>query len=1114
METKYPTLKRPKRKLCYLTNSNSPSKKWTGTLTPTLGDIDKIFDDLDSPSIDDDLVPPSPLLQTFDNETNQSEKEVSPVPQKGQTLEKLPGSHMGPKGDILHPATRSPSLHLDIDLDFQFKTHGPVKTSSPIEENMAVERVAELDKEKDRVVSPILFACEDEEEEEAEAEHLSSQEPQCKEYVTKESDDFDLESPPNMVVLSKPKMSCHKKELEGLSKESHPVKGKSSSKTQTDVSEGKGKPERQEKTDAPVSAVRRDPKLAAPNKKSESVHKQPSVEVSTRVGKDMTTFLQKLREAGLSKPACSRKSQSPVKVPTPPPEPEEDFLILEDETPLWISIPTKSATSKKQRQSRKSSTDKDSSTDKGAKESPPERTQGQQESDQANRKVGHQTVSQKMKKMKVKEKKNEEAEPRTDTPESSSPLDLPVVELVEQEKPNRKKQQLKKLPPKESDKAEEQPEDTAERDTEGEEPTLKTKDKAEKASERKTLKSVKDGKEKAKTGRAKSSKGGRKVMQGSDERKEAVYAETAKEPSKEHKDLEDQGSASDTETVKSEAQTAKDFSDGKDEQKQTPPVSDGSPPEDDDISGKRKRKQTGQWWKSSSEETEAADNRPTVKKQSKQNNKEPITATRSPVKAKKEKAVKRRNQTEAAPSSSQDTNKVKEKTNKLSKIRKKEGDTPGKKRATVERGKKEAELVEEQEQQGEVEDENLDEGSSPLNLSHRGLSTGDQVFPRVYQHVSTEKQCHPVTPAPTTPRRAKEQLTTAESETRRRRRPGNWWTVDGLTEEADNISSKPQQGPKKESKKKSKQSRGSKLGTPKNGNVAVSSKPPEGAAVPPLKGKPLSAPKTVKRSLAMFKDIFTSAAETPTVVSCRGADQRNKRKVTATDLSVPDKSVKGILSVDSVEFNSPPYHDSPQDDKCEQEEISTPFRSGPASMIELQEYEEHDTMTLPSSSVHDALPASDLCAPPLKPLILQQKDKANLTEWFKSLWSVSVDKGPEVTPEHFDWYFYQGRAMGFMVDLNSGTICNGKILLGSYMKKPLWVDHSATSVFNVLTSSVSVTIDGSKSRFNPGQSFMVPCGHAYCIQNVSAQPAVLYFTRILTESLDQSWHHDGDQSPA
>lgn len=115
---------------------------------------------------------------------------------------------------------------------------------------------------------------------------------------------------------------------------------------------------------------------------------------------------------------------------------------------------------------------------------------------------------------------------------------------------------------------------------------------------------------------------------------------------------------------------------------------------------------------------------------------------------------------------------------------------------------------------------------------------------------------------------------------------------------------------------------------------------------------------------------------------------------------------------------------------------------------------------------------------------------------------IQLAGGPEITPDHFEWYFYQGRVIGIQVDLNCGSICNGKILLGSYTKKPLWVDHSATTVstrliappflssctpssfylflisqvFNLLTGSVSVIINGCESRVDPAQSFMVPCG--------------------------------------
>lgn len=98
------------------------------------------------------------------------------------------------------------------------------------------------------------------------------------------------------------------------------------------------------------------------------------------------------------------------------------------------------------------------------------------------------------------------------------------------------------------------------------------------------------------------------------------------------------------------------------------------------------------------------------------------------------------------------------------------------------------------------------------------------------------------------------------------------------------------------------------------------------------------------------------------------------------------------------------------------------LRSGPCCMIELEQYEENDEMSvfhffshthgafsctftslfkkyldicfavdLPSSRFEAVLSASDLCGPPLKPLTLQPKDKANLSLWFKSLWSVTAD---------------------------------------------------------------------------------------------------------------------------
>lgn len=254
-------------------------------------------------------------------------------------------------------------------------------------------------------------------------------------------------------------------------------------------------------------------------------------------------------------------------------------------------------------------------------------------------------------------------EPGKDKNELCSPEDLPAGDLMEQEKPNKKKR-LKKVPSKESD--EEQPKDTASRQTDEERPTLKMEKKAQKSSVTKRSKSLKDGDENAKTSRAKSLKGARKAMQGSD-----AVTETVKEPSQEHADAEDLGSLSDKEIKNSEAQTENDLADGNDKQNKLPVVSEGSSSEDSQMLGKRKRRQTGQWWLScpqSTEETKVTDHQPTLKK-SKPNNKEPSAAGPSPAKTKKERVLKRRNQTHKAPSSIQNTNKTKEKKTKRNKNR-------------------------------------------------------------------------------------------------------------------------------------------------------------------------------------------------------------------------------------------------------------------------------------------------------------------------------------------------------------------------------------------------------------------------------------------------------------
>uniref|UniRef100_A0A4W5L202 Uncharacterized protein n=1 Tax=Hucho hucho TaxID=62062 RepID=A0A4W5L202_9TELE len=108
----------------------------------------------------------------------------------------------------------------------------------------------------------------------------------------------------------------------------------------------------------------------------------------------------------------------------------------------------------------------------------------------------------------------------------------------------------------------------------------------------------------------------------------------------------------------------------------------------------------------------------------------------------------------------------------------------------------------------------------------------------------------------------------------------------------------------------------------------------------------------------------------------------------------------------------------------------------------------------PHPSVHPGIMLSDpeavteLCAPPLRAITLQLEDKANLTDWLSLLWPAAGKQGGQISPDHFQWFSYRDKALGYKMDLLAETFSNGKILLGSYMKKPLLVDHSATTVSN------------------------------------------------------------------
>lgn len=144
-----------------------------------------------------------------------------------------------------------------------------------------------------------------------------------------------------------------------------------------------------------------------------------------------------------------------------------------------------------------------------------------------------------------------------------------------------------------------------------------------------------------------------------------------------------------------------------------PSVSRESSPEDE-VLVKRKRKQTGQWWLSSYENTEEPKNKkPTVKKP-RRNSKDLSTAVLSLVKAKRDKAHKKRNQKQSVLLLNEHKNKEK----KTKQTRKR--------RVAPDESKAADEIFNtndpEQEQQ-QILDENLvEEDSSPLVFSRRDYS--------------------------------------------------------------------------------------------------------------------------------------------------------------------------------------------------------------------------------------------------------------------------------------------------------------------------------------------------------------------------------------------------------
>lgn len=146
---------------------------------------------------------------------------------------------------------------------------------------------------------------------------------------------------------------------------------------------------------------------------------------------------------------------------------DEDFLILEDDEPVWFSIPNKAAI--REKLSRTSSRDKDSSKeeeDKGAKGSLLGTAPKQPPTNQTRDKLELQTVSQKGKKKGSKKMKGSEENKATvhgnKVDEMLDPEDYSSSDVKEPPKPSQRKRP-RKVPSRDSEEAARQPQNTGRR---------------------------------------------------------------------------------------------------------------------------------------------------------------------------------------------------------------------------------------------------------------------------------------------------------------------------------------------------------------------------------------------------------------------------------------------------------------------------------------------------------------------------------------------------------------------------------------------------------------------------------------------------------------------------
>ncbi|XP_059900431.1 histone-lysine N-methyltransferase 2D isoform X6 [Gadus macrocephalus] len=344
--------------------------------------------------------------------------------------------------------------------------------------------------------------------------------------------------------------------------------------------------------------------------------------------------------------------------------------------------------------------------------------------------------------------------------------------------------------------------------------------------------------------------------------------------------------------------------------------------------------------------------------------------------------------------------------------------------------------------------------------------------------------------------------------------PGELWKVSDALPDGDILPPVPLPPPP--GRPQSKQRGRPQSKQRKSLNPPTPPKAPESSTTaeskPFKQGKMFSAPKTIRRSLATFHDIFSQSAVVSPPDNTReeaegGKRSRRKRPMgdspigplDALNSSGPPLIIEAPAGPScSTRLSWPPNIAPPQPTKRPSSSMLKGFQSGPSSFVDLEQHEEDELASPQWTRTQSSYWLSlGLYAAPLVPMVLQDQDAANLEEWLAMLWPAPAQElSSQAGSEAFEWFCHQGRVIGLRMDMWSESMCNGEIILSSSMKKPLWVDHCATTVFYVSTSHVLLTLNAVDFRYKGGQSFVVPCGQAYSLENSGDEPALLFFSRV------------------